>query len=176
MRTIFFLPFFLVGLVSATTVEVLPVFQPISLHGTDMDHEFQGKHIQARVFSSPMVLSGAMPESLVEAIAKPHRMPPINNYDEKESNLLVLYGIGLSASLEDEALMVTFDLSKMKAPDQVELAVRTVLELSISALKKTLTEYHHSENDPMKVQIVIAGTTAKLASLRDLSSKFVIKD
>ncbi|MCX8237738.1 MAG: hypothetical protein OSB05_02865 [Akkermansiaceae bacterium] len=176
MRTFFVFSLLLVGLASATTLEVLQVYQPISLHGTDMDHEFQGEYIQARIFSSPMVLGGAMPENLVAAVAMPHQMPPVDNYAVKESNLLVLYGIDLYASLDEEIIIVTFDLTKMDAHEHVELPIRTVLELSIAALKHTLSEYHHTENDPMKVRVVIAGTTAKNASLKNLSSKFVIKD
>ncbi len=62
----------LISLASATTLEVLQVFQPISLHGTDVDYEFEGEHVRARVFSRPMVLSVAMPETLVAAIASLH--------------------------------------------------------------------------------------------------------
>ncbi len=176
MRTFFLLPLLLMGLASATTLEVLQVYQPVSLHGTDMDHEFEGEHIQARVFSVPMVLGGAMPENLVAAISKPLRMPPVDNYKVKECNLLVLYRIELHASLEEEIIVVTFDLTRMKAHEDVELPVRTVLELSIVALKTTLTEYHQSENDPIKVRVAIEGTTAKNASLKDLSGKFVIRN
>lgn len=167
----------LMSLASATTLEVLQVFQPISLHGTDVDHDFEGQHIQARVFPRPMVLSGAMPENLVAAIASPHRMPASNNYEVKESNLLVLYKVDLHALLgDDEILVVTFDLSKMKGPEGVALPIRTVLRLSIAALKKTLSDYHHAENDLLNVRVVIAGTNEKNSSLKDLSGSFVIKD
>ena len=68
---------------SATTLEVLRVFQPLSLHGTDIDHEFKGESVQAHIFARPMVLSGAMPENLVLAVATPHRMPATFNYEVK---------------------------------------------------------------------------------------------
>jgi len=177
MRIFFLLLLALVGSSPATTLEVLSVHQPISLHGTDVDHEFEGQAIQAQIFSTPFVLSGAMPENLVAAIAKPHRMPGPLNYEIKESNLLVLYQVGLVAHFSEQgALVVTFDLSKMKAPEKVELPIRTVLRLSIAALKKTLSDYHHSENEPLKVRVEISGTNSKNQTLKDLDGTFTIKD
>lgn len=164
------------SLASATTLEVLRVFQPLSLHGTDVGEEFQGEVIQARIFSRPMVLSGAMPEDLVSAIAAPHQMPATLNYEVKECNLLALYQVSVSGVMSDGGeLKVSFDLSKMKAPEDVELSIRTVLKLSIQALKQTLTDYQHPENQPLKVELAIEGTGEKNRSLRDLSGKFVIK-
>jgi hypothetical protein len=166
----------LVGSSPATTLEVLSVYQPLSLHGTDIDHEFEGEAIQAQIFSTPFVLSGAMPENLVAAIAKPHRLPGPVNYDIKESNLLVLYQVGLEAHFsEQDILIVTFDLSKMSAPDKVELPIRTVLRLSIAALKKSLSEYHHAENEDLKVRVEITGTNEKNQTLKDLDGSFTIK-
>ncbi|HCQ80352.1 MAG TPA: hypothetical protein DIV46_10285, partial [Verrucomicrobiales bacterium] len=86
MRTILTLLLASASFASATTLEVLRVFQPLSLHGTDVDHEFKGEAIQARIFARPMVLSGAMPENLVLAVATPHRMPATFNYDVNECN------------------------------------------------------------------------------------------
>ena len=135
------------SLTSATTLEVLRVFQPLSLHGTDVDHEFKGEAIQAHIFARPMVLSGAMPENLVLAVATPHRMPATFNYDVNECNLLTLFQVELSGIMLDSGqLKVAFNLSKMKAPEGVELPIRTVLKLSIQALKRTLEDYHHPEN------------------------------
>ena len=163
------------SLASATTLEVLQVFQPISLHGTDVDHEFQGDAVQARIFARPMVLSGAMPENLVGAIATPHRMPATFNYDVKECNLLALFQVDVVGIMDDAGeLKVSFNLAKMKAPEEVDLSIRTVLKLSIQALKKTLADYHHPENKPLKVKVVIEGTTEKNSSLRDLSGRFVV--
>ena len=164
-----------VSLASATTLEVLRVFQPLSLHGTDVDHDFKGEVLQAQIYSRPMVLSGAMPENLVLAVATPHQMPATVNYDGNECNLLTLFQIevtGILAKLGE--LKVAFNLAKMKAPEDVELPIRTVLQLSIKALKKTLEDYHHPENKPLKVEIVIEGTTLKNSSLRDLGGRFIV--
>lgn len=164
-----------VGLASATTLEVLKVYQPLSLHGTDVDSKFEGEALQAQIFSRPMVLSGAMPENLVAAIATPHRMPSTFNYEIQECNLLALFQVGLNGAVEDGgSLHVAFDLEKMKAPEGVEVPIRTVLKLAIKALKQTLQDYHHPENKPMKVRVTIEGTTERNASLRDLAAKFAI--
>lgn len=176
MRSICLSFLVLMSVASATTLDVLQVFQPISLHGTDVDHEFEGEHIQARIFPRPMVLSGAMPESLVSAIGSPHRMPATTNYEIKESNLLALYQVGISGDFEEDLLVVSFDLSKMKAPEGVELPIRKVLKLAIAALKQTLADYHHAENDPLKVRVEVTGTKEGNASLKDLASNFVVSE
>ena len=163
------------GFASATTLEVLRVFQPLSLHGTDIDHEFKGESVQAHIFARPMVLSGAMPENLVLAVATPHRMPATFNYEVSECNLLTLFKVEISGIMGNSGeLEVAFDLTKMQAPDGVDLSILTVLSLSIHALKKTLEDYHHPENKPLKVKITIEGTTKKNRSLRDLSGGFVV--
>lgn len=163
------------SLASATTLEVLRVYQPLSLHGTDVDSEFQEEALQAQVFSRPMVLSGAMPENLVTAIAIPHRMPAIFNYEVKECNLLTLFQVEVAGEMDDSGeLKVVFNLAQMKVPKDVELSIRSVLKLSIKALKRTLGDYHHPENKPLKVKMVIEGTTEKNSSLRDLSGGFLV--
>ena len=165
----------LVSLSSATTLEVLRVFQPLSLHGTDVDHEFQGEVVQARIFSRPMVLSGAMPENLVSAIATAHRMPAIFNYEVKECNLLALFQVEVFGEMDDSGeLRVVFNLAKIRVPEGVDLPIRMVLKLSIQALKKTLEDYQQPENQPLKVKLVIEGTTEKNSSLRDLGGRFVV--
>ena len=159
----------------ATTLEVLEVFQPISLHETDMVHEFLGEDIQARIFSRPLVLSGAMPEGLVSAVASPHQLPAVDNYEVRECILLALYKVALNGDFDDkDALVVTFDLKEMKAPEEVDLSIRKVLQLSIKALRKTLVSYHHPENGPLKVRVVIAGTKEGNASLKDLGTSFKV--
>ena len=164
-----------VGLSCATTLEVVQVYQPLSLHGTDVDYDFEGEAIQARVLSRPMVLSGALPEGLVTAVASPHKMPAVPNYDVPESNLLRLYGLEMMGEMTGEAeLKVVIDLSGKKVPKDVELSLRTVLKLSISALKKTLKDYHFAENKPLRVTLELAGLDRKTASLGDLGGKFLV--
>jgi len=177
MQNIFALIFASASLASATTLEVFRVFQPLSLHGTDVVNNFKGEAVQAHIFARPMVLSGAMPENLVLAVATPHRIPTIFNYDVDECNLLTLFQVELSGIMgKSGELEVGFDLAKMQVPQGVELPIRTVLKLSIQALKKTLEDYHHPENEPLKVKIAIKGTTKKNRSLRDLNGRFVVTE
>lgn len=171
------LGFFLATLMgaSATTLEILEVFQPVSLHGTDVIAEFEGEAVQARVMSRPMVLSGAMPETLVAAVGAPLRLPPTLNYDIPECNLLVLYGVTITGILEKKShLVVSFDLGKSRVPDEVDLPIRTVLRLSLAALKKTLAVNHHPENREFRVTVKLRGLTEKNATLKDLEETFEI--
>ncbi|MCU0753126.1 MAG: hypothetical protein MUC40_08920, partial [Akkermansiaceae bacterium] len=72
----------------ATTIMVVPVFEPLSLHGTDGDEAISdtGEALQACVMSRPMALTGAMPEVLVESIRSPHLIPTNNpNYKVQET-------------------------------------------------------------------------------------------
>ena len=84
----------------ATTITVVPIFEPLSLHGTDGDEAISeiGGTLQASVMSRPMALTGAFPEVLVDAIRNPHLIPTNNpNYKVQEANLLVLCNIGINA-------------------------------------------------------------------------------
>ena len=77
----------------ASTITIVPVFEPISLHGTDGDEAISeiGAALQASVMSRPMALTGAFPEVLVDAIRSPHLIPTNHpNYKVEEANLLVL--------------------------------------------------------------------------------------
>jgi hypothetical protein len=113
---------------------------------------------------------------LVLAVATPHQMPATFNYDVNECNLLTLFQIELSGIMSNSGeLKVVFNLTKMHAPEGIELPIRTVLGLSIQALKETLEDYHHPENKPLKVKILIEGTTQKNQSLRDLNGGFIVK-
>jgi hypothetical protein len=160
---------------SATTLEILEVFQPVSLHGTDVVAEFEGEAVQARVMARPLVLTGAMPETLVAAVGTPLQLPATLNYAVPECNLLALCGIGISGTLERQSkLVVSLDLSKSRIPEGVELPIRTVLKLSLAAIKQTLMANHHGENRKLQVKVELIGLSEKTASLEDLQVTFVI--
>ena len=75
----------------ATTITVVPIFEPLSLHGTDGDEAISdtGEALQACVMSRPMAMTGAFPEVLVDAIRSPHLIPTNNpNYKVQETNLI----------------------------------------------------------------------------------------
>jgi hypothetical protein len=161
----------------ATTITVVPIFEPLSLHGTDGDDAISeiGETLQATVIQRPMAMTGAFPEALVDAIRSPHLIPTNNpNYKVQEANLLVLCNIGISGEMVDNVLTVRFDVSQLAIPPEVDLTTRQVLKLAILALRKTLDEYHRPQTQPLSVSVIIEGADDAKAGLRDLATKFVI--
>jgi len=170
-----------VSLLTATawssTIMIVPIFEPISLHGTDGDEAISevGEALQASVMSRPMALTGAFPEVLVDAIRSPHLIPTNNpNYKVQEANLLVLCNVGISGEMIDDGLTVRLDISELAIPNDVDLTTRQILNLAIIALRKTLDEYQRQQTQPLPVNLLIEGADDAKSSLRDLSSKFVI--
>lgn len=161
----------------ATTIMVVPVFEPLSLHGTDGDEAISeiGGALQACVMTRPMALTGAFPEVLVDAIRSPHLIPTNNpNYKVQEANLLVLCNVGISGETVDNVLTVRLNVSQLAIPADVDLTSRQILKLAIIALRKTLDEYQHPQSQPLAVSLIIEGADDAKASLRDLGTKFVI--
>ena len=165
----------------ATTIMVVPIFEPLSLQGTDGDEAISdtGEALQACVMSRPMALTGASPEVLVEAIRSPHLIPTNNpNYKVQEANLFVLANIGIRAEMTTNGttngLTVNMDVSQLSIPPEVDLTARQILKLGIVALRKTLEEYQRPQPDPLAVTLVIEGADESKAGLRDLDVSFVI--
>ena len=161
----------------ATTILVVPVFEPLSLHGTDGDEAITqpGGALQAAVMSRPMALTGGFPEALVDAIRSPHLIPTNNpNYKVQEANLLVLCNVGIRGEMTDKALTVRLNVSELAIPADVDLTTRQILKLAIIALRKTLDEYQHLQTQQLTVTVIIEGAEDAKASLRDLGTKFVI--
>jgi hypothetical protein len=161
----------------ATTIMVVPVFEPLSLHGTDGDEAISdtGEALQACVMSRPMAMTGAFPEVLVDAIRSPHLIPTNNpNYKVQETNLLVLANIGISGEMTPEGLTVRLDVAQLKIPEDVDLTSRQILKLTIVAIRKTLEAYQAGQEDPLAVTLVIEGADESKAGLRDLGARFVI--
>ncbi len=164
----------------ATTIMIVPIFEPISLHGTDGDEAISevGEALQASVMSRPMAMTGAFPEVLVDAIRSPHLIPTNNpNYKVQEANLLVLCNIGISGEMDEgNNLTVRLNISELSIPADVDLTTRQILNLAIIALRKTLDEYQHQQTQPLFVNLLIEGADDSKASLRDLATKFTIGD
>lgn len=161
----------------ATTIMVVPVFEPLSLQGTDGDEAISdtGDALQACVMSRPMAMTGAFPEVLVDAIRSPHLIPTNNpNYKIQETNLLVLCNIGISGTLTAGGLTVRLDVAQLAIPPSVDLTSRQILKLTIVALRKTLEEYQRPQTQPLTVTLVIEGADEAKAGLRDLGTHFVI--
>ena len=162
----------------ASTIMVVPVFEPLSLRGTDGDDALAdiGEALQATVIARPMALTGAFPEDLITAIRTSHQIPTNNpNYQVKEANLLVLCDVGISAEMKDEGLMVSLDVSKMIVPEDVDLTQKQVLKLAIIAVRKTLEGHHGPQIGALNVGITIEGTDEAKAPLKELDSKFTME-
>lgn len=160
----------------ASTITAVPVFEPLSLHGTDGDEVIAetGEALQAAVMSRPMALTGAFPEALVDAIRSPHAIPSNHpNYKVREANLLVLCKVDISAEMTDKAgLLVRFNIANLAIPPEVDLTSRQVLKLALVAVRKTLEAYQARQQQPLKVTVVVEGADEGKASLRDLGVKF----
>ncbi|MGJ8694841.1 MAG: hypothetical protein ACSHYF_00855 [Verrucomicrobiaceae bacterium] len=158
----------------AITHELHEIFQAQSLHGTDVSQDHQGEAIQAKISSFPAVVVGAMPEALITAIAAPHRFPGPESYSVKEVNLLILSGIKLESEMSEKGLTCNFDLSELKMSEEIDLPVRTVLELAIRAIKETLNRYYLEAKSKETIRIQINGLGEKNAALKNLSGTFTV--
>lgn len=161
----------------ATTISVVPVFEPLSLHGTDVDEIItdSGEALQASVMSRPMAMTGAFPEVLVDAIRSPHLFPTNNpNYKVQETNLLVICNIGISGEMTSVGLMVKLDVSQLTIPPGIDLTARQILKLTIVALRKTLEEYQRPQTHPLTVVLTVEGADEGKTGLRDMGSKFTV--
>lgn len=161
----------------ATTISVVPIFEPLSLHGTDVDDVVTdiGEALQATVASRPMALTGAFPEALVDAIRSPHLIPSNNpNYKVMEANLLVLCGVRIAAEMTAGGLQVSLDVSHLAIPAEIDLTSRQVLKLALVALHQTLEAYQAKQRLPLKVSVAIEGADADKAALAGLGGKFEV--
>jgi len=160
---------------AATTISVVPVFEPLSMHGTDVDDGITdtGEALQATVASRPMALTGAFPEVLVDAIRTSHKFPSNNpNYKVDEVNLLVLCNIGIAAEMGDDGLKVRLNVAHLAIPEGVDLTARQVLKLALVAIRKTLEEYQKPQSDPLKIAIALEGVNDGTAPLKDLETTY----
>lgn len=161
----------------ASTISVVPIFEPISLQGTDVDEAVSdtGESLQACITSRPMAMSGDFPETLVEAIRSPHLLPSNNpNYKVQEANLLVLCNITVHAEMTSEGLDTRIDVSELTIPPEVDLTARQILKLAIGALRKTLEAYQLPLKKPLNVNLAIVGADDAKSHLRDLASRFTL--
>ena len=165
------------AVVVASTISVVSIYEPLSLHGTDVGAAVSdiGETLQAAVMPRPMALTGAFPEALVDAIRSPHLLPTNHiNYKVQETNLLVICNIGITGEMVEKVLSVKLNVEQLAIPADIDLTTRQILKLTIIALKKTLEEYQHPQNRSLSVVVIIDGTDDAKASLLDLGTQFVI--
>ncbi|MBB5352609.1 hypothetical protein HNR46_002857 [Haloferula luteola] len=166
------------GWIHATTLTVVPVYEPLSLRATDVDDllDESEEALQATVMARPMALSGAFPETMVEAVATPHRFPTNDpEYVIEEVNLLVICRVSLSAWVKEDGLHVIMDLSKLSIPDEVDLTARQLVRLGLLAVRRTLEEYQRPQAEELRVFLSIDGTTLETESLKELGTEYVLK-
>ncbi|NJM37459.1 MAG: hypothetical protein HC845_06100 [Akkermansiaceae bacterium] len=178
LASCFWSGFFCIAAV-ASTISVVPIYEPISLHGTDVDGAVSdiGETLQAVVMPRPMALTGAFPEDLVAAIRSPHLIPTNNpNYKVQEANLLVICNINTTAQMVNNVLAVKLDVTQLSIPEQIDLTSRQILKLTILALRKTLEEYQRGQTKTLSVSVMIDGAEDGKASLRDLATNFTIAE
>lgn len=166
------------SLTQATTKSVYRVWQPISLHETDVSSVL-GKESGVDytvLMSRPVVLSGALPEDLVYAVALKHQLASIGSYDEPEANLIALSKIKLRAQLTDNGLVVTVDVSGAKVPKEVEVSLFDVVKLSVAAIKMTMQDYGTAYlQEGLSCSILVTGDEEgpQLEQLKKLNLQFV---
>jgi hypothetical protein len=171
--------FLLLSSVLATVIEVVPVYQPVSLHGSDVDDEVDadsGESLQAAIMSVPMALTGDFPEALVRSVAMPLRLQSNNqNYDIKEVNLCQLCGVKLEAEiLSPQEFKVEVDVSGLHLPKEIDLTSRQVVKLVAAAIRRTLTEYNKNQKKDLQVTLRITGTVDTNATLQDLNCQYTV--
>lgn len=165
----------------ASTKSVFKIWQPLSLHGTDVASVIGAESgvDYAVLMSRPVVLSGALPEALVYAVALKHEMSSNTNYSEKDANLLTLYGIKLNAVLSEEGeFQVTVDVTKTLNPDNIDVSLDDAVKLAISAVQRTVEEYGaaYLESDmPCSISVIGDEKSAHLAELQKFNAKFTIQ-
>ncbi len=160
---------------AATTITVVPIYEPLSMHATDGDDAISdvGEALQATVMSRPMALSGAFPEVLVESMRTPHPLPSNNpNYQVQETNLFVLCNIDVSALMREDELLVSFDIRNLTIPIEVDLTTRQIIRIGIVALRRTLAEYQTPQPEPLNVRVRITGAEGDREPLRDAGVEF----
>lgn len=166
-------------MVHATVIDVVQIYQPISLHGSDVDDEVDdtGESLQASILSRPMALTGAFPEVLVESIAMPHALPTNNeNYNIKEVNLVVICGLKIQAELDDDGmLLVEINIANLVIPEEIDMTARQVLRLVSGSIKKTLVEYNGMQKEDLRVQVRVVGTNESNHALQDMGNKYSVE-
>ena len=167
---------FLPMTLSAITVEVVRLYQPISLHGTDGAGDEDGAEVmQAAVMSRPMALAGAIPEDLVKAVGDPCKIASNSPaYTVEEANLLLICKIGLSVEMLESRLLVRLDISKLEMPEEVDLTARQVLTMAIKSIRRTLEAYFSHSDEKLAWEGRITGTKDSNSSLKNLSAKYTV--
>ncbi|MDP0490753.1 MAG: hypothetical protein Q7Q71_06870 [Verrucomicrobiota bacterium JB023] len=165
--------------VQGVTKEFVRVYQPLSMHETDSSNDLaqEGTLLQAEVFSRPMVLSGAFPEDLVKAVATPCQ-PPSNNpdYTVQEVNLVVLCGLSFELARDEEKLSIWIDLKEYKKPEEVDVSLSKVCEMTVESIRRTLRSYYRAGGAEAGIEcwIRFTGPEERVDQVEHLATRFMV--
>ncbi len=122
--------------------DIAPVYQPLSLLGTEMEANPLGAEepIAADIFATPALVSSAYPEAIVHAIGLPHRFYNAPEGFPEESNLLVLTGGKLEAEWGEERHKITIDFSKVSIEEHLGITLQQLCDLTLLCLSKSLQQ------------------------------------
>lgn len=153
--------------------DIVPIFQPLSLLGTELEAYPLGQEegICADVMATPAIVSSAYPEAIVQAIALPHRFYQAPEGFPDESNLLVLTGARLVAAWGEERHSVTIDFSQVSLGEKLGVTLDQLCRLTVLCLSKSLRQ-GYSDGKPIDLhwklppngQELLAGLPSVLAT------------
>jgi len=150
---------------------VLEVYQALTLAGTDSDATPDGftDPVQVKVMSRPVVVFGALPEALIDAVIAPHEIQSFGFYKEKEANVAVLCKISMSGRTTPSTFVVEIDVSELTVHEQVDLSARQIVQVLVQSAEKTLRSYYGDQGGKApKCRIKVVGTDEKNAFLLEL--------
>lgn len=164
----------------ASTKSVYKIWQPLSLHGTDVDSVVGSESgvDYAVLMSRPVVLSDALPEGLVYAISMKHKMPSVGGYSEPEANLLELFKLKLNARLSEEQLEVTIDVKNAVTPAGIDVSLKNAIELTFVAIRRTLGEYgaaYLEDGIACSIRVIGDEKSPIFSELQKLNIEFIIE-
>jgi len=154
MRTLF-LVLLSASLLSAEVLEVIKLYRPLSLKGTESFTENKdGEVLEAGVFSAPAVLSGAMPEDILAALTQPYVIQSYGkSYESKECNLFTLSNSTATAKqLNGQHFEITLTLDPAQKMDLNQEELTTLLTKSI---RNTFTNYFNSSDVPLEFDLYL---------------------
>ncbi|MBE2180763.1 MAG: hypothetical protein IAE97_09855 [Chthoniobacterales bacterium] len=122
--------------------DIAPVYQPLSLLGTELEANPLGAEepMAADIFATPTLVSSAYPEAIVHAIGRPHRFYNAPEGFPEESNLLVMTGGKLEAEWGEERHKITIDFSKVSIEEHLGITLQQLCDLTLLCLSKSLQQ------------------------------------
>jgi hypothetical protein len=121
--------------------DIVSIFQPLSLLGTELEAYPLGKNesVYADVLATSTIVSSAYPEAIVQAIALPHHFYNAPEGFPAESNLIILSGGHLDAAWGEARHSITIDFSKASVKD-LGVTLKQLCRLTLLCLSRSLQQ------------------------------------